>query len=141
VRKAKDGTVSYAIGLRTLETKGEEQVVFASSEAGRNGPRLLVTMAPAASAIPPWAVAAGIVAAAVIAFAIGILLGRRRRSTTVTPSAPQAVPLARATSTAESAPSVEEQDVVECPTCRRKIPAEAEICPRCGARIAEPSIR
>jgi len=136
VRKAKDGNVSYAIGLRTLETKGEEQVVFASSEAGRNSPRLLVTMAPAASAIPPWAIAVGIAAAALIAFAIGILLGRRRRSKSVAASAPQAVPMTRTVTVEE-----QEQDVVECPTCRRQIPAEAEICPRCGARVAEPSIR
>jgi len=141
VRKAKDGSVSYAIGLRTLETKGEEQVVFASSEAGRNAPRLLVTMAPAASAVPPWAIAVGIAAAALIAFAIGILLGRRRRSKTSAVSAAQAVPMARTASPATVEEQEQERDVVECPTCRRQIPAEAEICPRCGARVAEPSIR
>src|SRR5215471_12076159 len=70
IRKNADGVVSYAIGLRTLETKGEEQVVFASSSAGRNAPRLLVTMAPAAASVPPQVVAgavAGIVIAALVA--------------------------------------------------------------------------
>src|SRR6266849_4352798 len=80
VRKVKDGNVGYAIGLRTLEAKGEEQVVFASTAAGRNAPRLLLTMAPAASSIPLYALPVGIVAAALLAFTGGVLLGRRRRA-------------------------------------------------------------
>ena len=52
VRKTTDNTVGYAIGLRTLETKGEEQVVFASTSAGRNAPRLLLTLTPLAPSIP-----------------------------------------------------------------------------------------
>jgi hypothetical protein len=79
VRKTRDGNVAYAIGLRTLETKGEEQVVFASSEAGRNAPRLVVTMAPVPPAISPYVVAGIATATAVLAFGLGILLGRRRR--------------------------------------------------------------
>ncbi|HEY1294403.1 MAG TPA: DNRLRE domain-containing protein [Chloroflexota bacterium] len=80
VRKVRDGSVSYAVGLRTLETKGEEQVVFASSEAGRNAPRLVVTMAPVAPSISPYVMAGLLVAAALLAFGGGVLLGRRRRA-------------------------------------------------------------
>jgi hypothetical protein len=142
VRKTKDGNVSYAIGLRTLETKGEEQVVFASSEAGRNAPRLMVTMAPAATAIPPYAVIAGVaLIAALAAFGIGLLIGRRRRSQRTVAVAPavkaQAVPVAAAA----SADTEEADAVMECPTCRRQIPAVAEVCPRCGAPVAQPSVR
>jgi hypothetical protein len=134
IRKNADGTVSYAIGLRTLETKGEEQVVFASSSAGRNAPRLLVTMAPVAPSVPPYAVAIGIALAAVLAFGVGLLLGRRRRA-----RRGSAVPVMATPTAARS--QVLEDDVIECPACRRQIPAVAEVCPRCGARIAEPSIR
>jgi hypothetical protein len=80
VRKARDGSVAYAVGLRTLESKGEEQVVFASSQAGRNAPRLLVTLTPVAPSIPLYAFPVGIVAAALGAFGVGLLYGRRRRA-------------------------------------------------------------
>jgi hypothetical protein len=135
VRKNADGTISYAVGLRTLETKGEEQVVFASSSAGRNAPRLLVTMAPVAPSIPPYVIAVGIALAALIAFGGGLLLGRQRRTRRAS-----AVPL-MATATTAARPQTLEDDVIECPACRRQIPAVAEVCPRCGARIAEPSMR
>jgi zinc ribbon protein len=135
VRKTKEGSVAYAVGLRTLETKGEEQVVFASSEAGRNAPRLMVTMAPAAAAIPPYLIAAGVVLAAVLAFGGGLFFGRRRRAMARATSA-QAIPLTR-TAGAET----DEDALIECPTCHRQIPAVAQTCPRCGARVAEPSVR
>src|SRR5207237_2076367 len=80
VRHATDGSVTYAVGLRTLETKGEEQVVFAAREAGRNAPRLMLALAPSASTIPLWAVPVAALAVALLAFGGGILLGRRRRS-------------------------------------------------------------
>jgi hypothetical protein len=133
VRKTADATVGYAVGLRTLETKGEEQVVFASSSAGRNAPRMLVTMAPAAPAIPLWALPVGIIAAALLAFGGGVLLGRRRRGQRALAAggtSAQAVRLTPATNG--------EQDVdaiVDCPSCHRQIPAVAEVCPRCGAQV------
>jgi hypothetical protein len=131
VSKAKDGSVSYAIGLRTLEQKGEEQVVFASTGAGRNAPRLLVTMAPVAPSLPLYALPIGIVAAAVLAFGVGLLIGRRRRTQRVAAATSvQAVPRTHVAASAEDA-----DDVVECPTCRRQIPAAADICPRCGAPV------
>ncbi len=137
VAKTTDGTVSYAIGLRTLETKGEEQVVFASTSAGRNAPRLLVTMAPAAASIPPYVIAAGIVLAAILAFGGGLLLGRTRRSRRATAATPMAVMAPTA-----GAVRVDDADaVIECPTCQRQIPASAEICPRCGSRVGEPLVR
>jgi hypothetical protein len=133
VRKVKDGNVGYAIGLRTLETKGEEQVVFASSAAGRNAPRLLLTMAPAASSIPLYALPVGIGAAALLAFGVGLLLGRRRR----VQRAPVAVSKAQAQAVPLSHISVDEEDeaFIDCPSCRRQIPAVADVCPRCGARV------
>ena len=137
LRKSSDGTVSYAVGLRTLETKGEEQVVFASSSAGRNAPRLLVTMAPAAAGIPPYVVAAAVVVAALLAFGGGLLLGRTRRAR----RAPTAVGAAPMAVKATSQPVEDADAVIECPTCRRQIPAVAEICPRCGSRIGEPLVR
>jgi hypothetical protein len=78
VRKVRDGGVAYALGLRTLETRGEEQVVFASSEAGRNAPRLVVTMAPVPPGVSPYVVMGVAATAAALAFGVGILLGRRR---------------------------------------------------------------
>jgi hypothetical protein len=124
VRKAKDGSVAYAIGLRTLETKGEEQVVFASTSAGRNAPRLLLTMAPVAASIPLFALPVGIVLAALLAFAGGVLLGRRRRALR-RPAATQAqaVRVGQA-----SEPAEQDLDaVIDCPTCHRQIPAIADI--------------
>src|SRR5438270_8753926 len=136
VRKARDGSVAYAVGLRTLETKGEEQVVFASSAAGRNAPRLLLTMAPAASSIPLYALPVGIAAAALLAFAGGLLLGRRRRAQ----RAPAAVAVTRAQAAqarpvSHVAEDDEDEAFIDCPSCRRQIPAAADVCPRCGARV------
>jgi len=131
VRKVKDGNVAYAIGLRTLETKGEEQVVFASSAAGRNAPRLLMTLAPVAASIPLYALPVGIIAAALLAFGGGLLLGRRRRAQrSAAPSAVQAVRVGQV-----SAAEEEDESFMDCPACRRKIPAIADVCPRCGARV------
>jgi hypothetical protein len=79
VRKARDGSMSVALGLRTLENKKEEQVVFSSYRAGRNGPRLVV-MYPATSPMLPLNIVAPAAAgAAVLMFVIGLLLGRVRR--------------------------------------------------------------
>jgi len=131
------GTVSYAIGLRTLEQKGEEQVVFASTSAGRNAPRMLVTMAPVAPSVPPLYLAIGaviLILLAVAAFAGGMLMGRRRRARRAVAAGVGAVPLA---GTAAS----EDDSVIECPTCHRQIPAAAEVCPRCGSRVGEPIAR
>lgn len=52
-RKAADGKVAFAVGLRTVEQKKEEQVVFASREVARAAPRLVATYAPPASPILP----------------------------------------------------------------------------------------
>ena len=81
-RLEKRGTVSYALGLRTVEEKKEEQVLFVSHEGGRSAPRLVVTYTPRPSGIGwyPWA--GGIAGAAVIAFVVGWWLARRRRSVT-----------------------------------------------------------
>jgi hypothetical protein len=131
VRKAKDGNVGYAIGLRTLEQRGEEQVVFASSAAGRNAPRLLLTLTPVPTSIPLYALPIGIVAAALLAFGGGLLLGRRRRAAQHAPAVTrvQAMPVGRA-------PEVDEDEAfIDCPACRRQIPAVADVCPRCGARV------
>jgi hypothetical protein len=128
VRKVKDGNVAYAIGLRTLENRGEEQVVFASTQAGRNAPRLLVTVAPAASAIPLYALPVGIVAAALLAFGGGLLLGRRRRTAHATIGAVRAV--------RPAPPVIDDVDsIATCAACDRQIPATAEVCPRCGASV------
>ena len=82
VQRAKDGTVSYALGLRTLEEKKEEQVVFSSREAGRNGPRLIVTYSATSSGIPWYIWPIGIAVAAALAFVVGWWLARRRRTPT-----------------------------------------------------------
>jgi len=145
VRKARDGEVSYAVGLRTLETKGEEQVVFAAREAGRNAPRLVMTLAPVPPTVPPWAVPVGIVVVAALAFGVGILLGRRRRAGRgAAARAPQAAKVANGTAalrpTAAATSAVSAPDdldaIIECPACKRQIPEIAEVCPRCGAAVA-----
>src|ERR1700716_713196 len=130
VRKVKDGNVGYAIGLRTLEAKGEEQVVFASSAAGRNAPRLLMTLTPVAPSIPLYALPVGIGAAALLAFAGGLLLGRRRRAQRV-----PAVSKVQAVAVEHTREEDEDEVFVDCPSCRRQIPAIADVCPRCGARV------
>jgi hypothetical protein len=129
VRWAQNGNVAYAVGLRSLEQKGEEQVVFAAHEAGRNAPRLVVTLAPAAPAIPLVAVPIGIVAAALLAFAGGIFVARRRSAPARAAAAP-----AQATRMARSRDE-DTDDIVDCPACGRPIPAVAQTCPRCGVRI------
>jgi hypothetical protein len=108
VRKAKDGNVAYAIGLRTLESKGEEQVIFASSQAGRNAPRLLVTMTPVPPSIPLVAFPLGIVAAAALAFGVGLLFERRRRAR----RAGVAVSPAQAARVSQASPRAEEDETV-----------------------------
>jgi hypothetical protein len=137
ISKSKDGVVGLAIGLRTLENKGEEQVVFASSDAGRNAPRLLVTMAPVAPSVPLYALPAGVVAAALLAFGGGLLIGRRRRARRpVLASAVHAVPTGKASLSVED---LQAEATKDCPQCRRQIPADAEQCPRCGARLSAQS--
>jgi hypothetical protein len=141
VRKARDGNVTMAVGLRSLETKGEEQVVFASHEAGRNAPRLVLTLAPAAAPFPQVLslVLLVLVAAGAAAFAGGIVLGRRRRaSRSAAPRHAQATAngTAQHTGWAPVAGKYDDLDgVIQCPTCRRDIPEVAEVCPRCGAAV------
>ena len=74
--------------------------------------------------------------AALLAFAGGLLLGRRRRA--------QRAPAAVAVSRAQAAPARpvshiaeddEDEAFIDCPSCRRQIPAAADVCPRCGARV------
>lgn len=79
VGKAKEGVVSYAVGLRALEEKKEEQAVFAAREVGRNGPRLLVTYRVPPPSVPWYIWAAGMGVVAVLAFLVGWWLPRRRR--------------------------------------------------------------
>lgn len=82
VRKLRDGSMAVAVGLRTLENKKEEQVVFASNRAGRNTPRLVVTYPATGSTLPlPLNIlAAGAAGVAVVTLFIGILIGRARRA-------------------------------------------------------------
>ncbi len=140
VRKARDGNVTFAVGLRTLEQKGEEQVVFAAREAGRNAPQLVLELAPAPSAIPLWAVPLAIVAVALLAFGGGIYLGRRRRTARAVAPRPQATPIPASkvtTPTYTVTSGSEDLDaIIECPACKRQIPEIAEVCPRCGAAVA-----
>ena len=131
VRKVRDGTVTYAVGLRTLEPKGEEQVIFAAKEAGRNAPRLVVAMAPATPAVPLVAFPIAIGLVAVLAFGAGILFARRRRAarSVSSPRPPSKQPVSTA------AVVDEHEEIIQCPSCSRQIPASAEVCPRCGARV------
>jgi len=72
----------------------------------------------------------GIGAAALLAFAGGMLLGRRRRAQRVpVVSKVQTVPARRMTEVDE------DEAFIDCPACRRQIPATADVCPRCGARV------
>jgi hypothetical protein len=141
VRKARDGNMTLAVGLRSLETKGEEQVVFASHEAGRNAPRLVLALAPAATPMPQVLalILVVILGAGAAAFAGGILLGRRRRASRAAASqAARAVDngTTRNVGWAPRAESYDELDgIIQCPTCRRDIPDVAEVCPRCGAAV------
>lgn len=53
-RRAQEGAqVGFAFGLRQVEQKKEEQVVFATREVGRNAPRLVVTYSAPVSPILP----------------------------------------------------------------------------------------
>lgn len=135
VRKQADGSVSYALGLRTLEQKGEEQVIFSSTGAGRNPPRMLLTMAPASPAVSLYALPIAIIVAALLAFGGGLLIGRRRsaRRRTAAVSAIRGPMVRSATDVADT----DDVDaVMECPACHRQIPAVAEVCPRCGATVS-----
>lgn len=82
-RKRREGAVSYALGLRAVEEKKEENVAFATREAGRNAPRLIVTYTEASSTFP-WYIWVAIIAAAVavaaaLAFVVGWRYSGRRR--------------------------------------------------------------
>jgi hypothetical protein len=81
LREKEAGSVSYAVGLRTVEERKEEQVVFASSKAARDGPRLLITYAADNSMIAWWwpVISAGAVAVALLALWLGGRLFARRR--------------------------------------------------------------
>lgn len=101
-RKAAQGEpLTLAIGLRTLQDKAEEQVVFASREVGRTAPRLVVTF-PAAPPAPVTTVTvpnvvlyvvAAALGAAVVAFGVGMLVASQRRQRAA--AAAQAVPSGR----------------------------------------------
>ncbi len=80
VASAKEPTVSYVLGLRTIDEKKEEQVVFVSREAaGRLGPRLVVTYATQPFTLS-WYIWVGIAAgAAALAFLGGWWLPKRLR--------------------------------------------------------------
>lgn len=141
VRKARDGNMTLAIGLRSLEAKGEEQVVFAAREAGRNAPRLVMTLAPAVSPLPMTLLPVAAVIVVILAFVGGLLLGQRRRSVKAAARPAAAIPNGRsrgaAVPIAPVGPVVDDLDtVIECPSCRRQIPEIAEVCPRCGAAVA-----
>jgi hypothetical protein len=145
VRKARDGELTLAVGLRTLEPEREEQVVFASREAGRSAPRLVVTYTPLPAASPqavlaanPTPVAATV--AALAAFLIGLvvgtlLLGRRLRRPQPAPSplapASESLPPEPPATASESRPAAE-----RCPSCRGRVPSAAPKCPRCGHVLA-----
>lgn len=79
VRQARGGTTTFLVGLRALENKKEEQVVFASREAGRNAPRLVVTYAAPAPVVPLHLLAGGGMGAGLLAFGLGLLIGTRAR--------------------------------------------------------------
>ena len=79
VRKARDGSVTFAVGMHTLDDKQEEQVVFSSHEAGRNAPRLLVTVPVAAPTVPIYVIPVA-VGVALLMFAVGLIFGLRRRA-------------------------------------------------------------
>ena len=75
---AKNGSVSYAAGLDTMEDKAQEQVLFASDNVAAAAPRLLVTYTSSANSVLPWWVwVAGIVVIAIIAFLAGWMITRR----------------------------------------------------------------
>lgn len=73
----KASEVSFVLGLRAMDAKSEEQVVFASREAGTNAPRLIVTYTASAFTVPWWVWVVGIVVVAAVAFFIGRWLTRR----------------------------------------------------------------
>ena len=92
VSKAKDGEVSYVLGLDTMADKSQEQVLFGSQNVSAVAPRLIVTYAASNNAIWPWWVwVVGIVVIAIIAFLAGWMITRRRNvRPTITESKPPA---------------------------------------------------
>ncbi|MBI4494045.1 MAG: DNRLRE domain-containing protein [Chloroflexi bacterium] len=76
-RKLRDGSVSFILGLRTLENNQEEQVVFASREAGHSAPRLVVTYLVTPPALQLPLILVGGVAAALIGTLCGLFVGGR----------------------------------------------------------------
>jgi DNA-directed RNA polymerase subunit RPC12/RpoP len=86
-----------------------------------------------------YALPVGIAAAALLAFAGGLLLGRRRRAQRVVPAVAkaqaQAIPVGHVTE------EDEDEAFIDCPSCRRQIPAAADVCPRCGARVPVGPVR
>ena len=77
----KNGTVSYAAGLDTMDDKSQEQVLYASDNIPAAAPRLLVTYTSSTNGILPWWVwVAGIVIIAIIAFFAGWLIMKHNAS-------------------------------------------------------------
>jgi len=75
--KAKDGEVSYVLGLDTMVDKSQEQVLFSSANVSATAPRLLVTYAASSSGLPMWVWIVVVVVIAIIAFLVGLMISRR----------------------------------------------------------------
>ncbi len=80
VQKAKEGEVSYATGLSTMEETKEEQVLFAAHQVTNYAPRLIVTYLAPPFTLPWWVWIAVIVVVAAMVFFISQRLPPRRRS-------------------------------------------------------------
>ena len=72
-------TVSYAIGLNTIQDKQQEQVLFTSHRGGTNMPRLIVTYRPASSGTAWYVWAGGAVGISLAAALLGGWISSRFR--------------------------------------------------------------
>ncbi len=80
--------ISYVLGLRTVEEKKGEQVLFASQNAGVSvAPRLIVTYAVPETVVPVWSVPAAGVAVAVVAVLALLFVPRLLKTRQVRPVA------------------------------------------------------
>ncbi len=72
----KGGPLSLVVGLRAIDDKSEEQVLFASTETGQNMPRLIVEYAPSGFQLT-WYYIAGAGVVLVLFAGAAFFVGRR----------------------------------------------------------------
>lgn len=92
IQKAETGEISYVTGLNAMDDKTEEQVLFASQQAGDTAPRLLVTYTSNNSSFLPWWMWLIIVVVVAVIVFIIVWSVMRRRVRVIPPPPPAEMP-------------------------------------------------